>query len=357
MRIPAFGRGVLYHCAAFALLAGCGGSQSQLAPSGPFQKQSGDTRVGGTAQTGMATRHPDRGRSWMEPGVSSEELLYITNLYDDNVFVFSYPQAKLVGKLTGFNRPGGMCTDKRGDVFIVNNSATVVEYEHGGTSPIATLSDPVNDASNCSVDPKTGNLAVANITTYSSGSGDIAIFAHAKGAPTYYYDKAIPSMYFCGYDDKGNLFVDGFGPASSTGVAEFAFGELPRGKKTFKNITLKGPKSVFPGKVYWPGKIFWDGKYLAVGDQKYGSGYPQATGIYRTTGAGGKVVSVTPLTGSSDIVDLWIDGDTVIAPDFQGIGQNNVFFYKYPAGGNASSKTITNEGFNGTYGAALSAAK
>jgi hypothetical protein len=37
MRISDFSRSALGFCAAFLSLAGCGGSQSQLAPSGPLQ--------------------------------------------------------------------------------------------------------------------------------------------------------------------------------------------------------------------------------------------------------------------------------------------------------------------------------
>ena len=47
------------------------------------------------------------------------------------------------------------------------------------------------------------------------------------------------AVYFCGYDDKGDLFVDGRG---SDGF-QFRFAELPKGKETFVNILLKGARS------------------------------------------------------------------------------------------------------------------
>ena len=120
-----------------------------------------------------------------------------------------------------------MCVDKKGDVWVVNNSsASLVEYKHGGKTPIATLygiSFPIG----CSVDPTTGDLAVANYGNGSYGGGDVSIFAHAKGTPKVYTDSQIPHFNFCGYDPKGNLYADGTDATQSV----FHFAELPKGKK------------------------------------------------------------------------------------------------------------------------------
>ncbi len=216
-----------------------------------------------------------------------------------------------------------MCTDKKGDVWIVANAGQeIVEYQHGGTTPIATLSDPGYYPTICSVDPITGNLAVANKETNGSSpqQGNVAIYAQAKGTPTLYNDSELFQVWFCGYDDKGNLYIDGTKGYSVT----FGFAELPRGKKQITNIALKG------GTIYFPGKILWDGKYVAVGDQSYLNKYPYTSGVYETTGAGGKIVGSTPFTGSSDVAGFAIEGHTVIAPD---IGLENISSYKYPAGG------------------------
>lgn len=339
MRILDFDRYALGFCAALVLLAGCGGSPPQL---GPLV----DTRMSGAAKGGFAASHPDRQRSWMSPGATAKVLLYISNYLTDDVFVFSYPQLKLVGTLTGFVQPDGICTDKNGDVFIVNNqNGTIVEYKHGGTSPIATLTDPAGEPVNCSVDPTTGNLAIATIHTYSSAPGSVAIFAHAKGTPKIIYDPKITLVYFVGYDNRSNLYMDGL----ESGVG-FAFAELPKGKKTFTHITLKG------GTIYFPGKVLWDGKYVTVADQQYGARYSGTTGIYQTTGSGGKIVGSTPLKGSGDIVDLWLYDNTVIGPDFEGVSANDVLFYKYPAGGNPT-KTLQGHGLYEPIGAAISVAK
>ncbi len=344
--------------AAAVMLTGCGGgSQSQLAPSSPFQQSGAPSRVGqlpeglvntamsGAAQTGVVALHPDHGPSWMAPGAQAQNLLYLTNYGANNVLVFSYPQDKLVGTLTGpFYLPDGDCTDKKGDVWIVNNVFEgIVEYKHGGTTPIATLQDPGYYANSCVVDPTTGNLIVTNHQTYSgSGPGNVAIYTHAKGNAKLYPVAGVSFVYFCAFDDKGNLYVDGV----TSGGAGFQLAELPKGKKTFTDIPLKG------GKINFPGNIQWVGKYMAVGDQEYQVS-PETSAIYQTTGAGGKIVGVTRLKGSIDVIGFWIDGTTVIGPEG---GTNLVPFYKYPAGG-SPIKTLKNKAFNGPFTAAISLAK
>jgi hypothetical protein len=347
VRVSAFGSDALCFCAAIALLAGCGGSQQAGSPSplGQLRKGLVDARLSDAAQTSMVAALPDRGPSWMSPDAASKDLLYVSNFVLEDVHVFSYPSLKFVGKLTGFRSPDGICTNKAGDVFIVNyQGGDIVVYKHGGTKPIATLQESAGEPVNCSVDPTTGNLAVAIVRTYFGASGSVAIFAHAKGTPTVYYDPKITNVYFVGYDDKGNLFLDGATPPS----VGFVFAELPEGKKTISNIALKG------GSIDYPGKVFWDGKYVAVGDQQY-NGILDTSGIYQTTGAGGKIVGTTPLDESGDIVDLWIYKNTVIAPGFQDGLENDVLFYKYPEGGKPTA-ILKGYGISQPIGAAISAA-
>jgi hypothetical protein len=341
---------------ATTMLSGCGGAQSQLAPSAPFQQGSAQARLGqlgggpantyinGAAQAGIVALHPDRGPSWMDPSAATKNLLYVSNFNTETVLVYSYPQDKLVGTLTGFAGPDGLCSDKKGDVWIVNNDGEdAVEYKHGGKNPVAKVSDPGEVLIGCSVDPTTGNLAITNPETANSlyPQGKVAIFAHAKGTPTVLKVPNVAMTFFCGYDDKGNLYADGFQYSSSM----FIFAELPKGKKAFKDITLdKG--------INYPGNVRWDGKYVAVGEQEYeysSLGYESA--IFQTTGAGGKVVHVIPLTGTGDIVGFSIEGKTLIGPDANYRNADDVFFWNYPAGGKAT-KTLT--GFDAPFGTAIS---
>ncbi len=236
------------------LLAACGGSQPPIGAPGAM-----------TQTSAIATR-ADRGTSWMLPEAKGENLLYVASGGNQSVYVFSYPRAKLVGTLTGFDWPTGLCSDNHGNLFVTDNEGQdIVEYAHGGTVPIATLSDSGYDPTACSFDPTTGNLAVANSQTTQGGSstGNIAIYANAEGAPTDYADSAMRLYFNCGYDNKGNLFLDGLDATQSS-----VFAELPARSGTFANLGLP---------FYDPGPIQWDGKALAVATSPF---YEDST-IYR----------------------------------------------------------------------------
>ncbi len=77
----------------------------------------------------------------MSPQAASEDLLYVSDS-DGHVDVFSYPDGKQVGVLKGFSSPAGLCSDSKGDVYVVNtNLLNILEYKHGGKKVIATLND------------------------------------------------------------------------------------------------------------------------------------------------------------------------------------------------------------------------
>ena len=91
-------------------------------------------------------------------------MLYASDSSADLVKVFSYPRGKLVGTLTGFQTPQGMCVDKAGNVFITNSGAAqILKYAHGGTTPIATIADPGEHPIGCAISPVNGDLAATNI--------------------------------------------------------------------------------------------------------------------------------------------------------------------------------------------------
>jgi hypothetical protein len=314
-RAAAFAAGTL---GTFTILAGCAGS-----PIG-----SPSTSVGATSSL------PASGlRAWMAPDAQSSDLLYISE-QGNLVSVFSYPRGKPIGFLTGLNRPGGECVDKAGDVFITNtNGHDVLEYAHGGTTPIATLSDSNYYPYGCSIDPVTGNLAVSNLYTTEGGSGGVSIYPGAAGAPTTYSNPAIFYYFFCGYDRRGNLFVDGQSASSA-----FAFAELRKGAKALKPLGLNQS-------IQYPAGVQWDGKHVAVGDR-------DANVIYEFTigKSGGTKVGSTPLAGANQVNQFFIAGKTLIGPE---AGSADVGFWKYPAGG-AAFKTIG--GLEVPVGAVVSAA-
>jgi hypothetical protein len=263
----------------------------------------------------------------MAPDAKNQDLLYVANVY--TVSVYSYPRGKLVGRLKGFSAASGECVDKEGDVFVTSEvGEKIVEYAHGGTTPIETLPAAAEHPLGCALDPTTGNLAV---TTFGNNSGgNVAIYSQGNGTPTTYTDPDILEYYLCGYDDNGNLFVDGLSPPNSG--SHFVLAELPKGSGTFTNITLNQH-------IALPGGVQWDGRYLAVADQ-------DASAIYRfriSKGSGTKVHSTLLGSPAFDVFQFYIDGKTVIAPNDYSIGSKtgwNVLYYGYPAGG-TPTKAIT----------------
>ena len=201
-----------------------------------------------------------RGRSWMAPEAVKDDLIYVSDLLGQVVEIYTYGHGnKLVGTLTGFFNPEGLCVDKAGNVWVTNDTSVgvhqITEYAHGGTSPIQNLINSNGNVNGCSVDLKTGDLAVTNFWGPTEGAGGVSIYRHATGTPVSYTDPNIHYYYYCGYDDKGNLYVDGLSSGSN-----FGFAELPKGGTAFTDVTLNQT-------IYLPGGVQWDGKYVAVGDQ------------------------------------------------------------------------------------------
>jgi DNA-binding beta-propeller fold protein YncE len=250
----------------------------------------------------------------MSRAASGSELLYISDAGTNDVYAYALPDRKLVGKLTGFDQPQGLCSDAAGDVFIANTQKSeLLEYAHGGTKPIGTLKDRGYYPVGCAVDPTTGNLAVTNIFSTSGGYGSVAVYKSASGTPAQLTDSDLYYYYFCGYDDRGNLYLDGYNPDS-----EFAFAALPSGSSSFLNIALNQTIDV-------PGMVQWVGKWIAIGDQESSKIYE-----FKIKGSGGILEDMTFLNAASDVVQASIDGKTLYAPDAQ---EASVFFYHYPAGG------------------------
>lgn len=268
-------------------------------------------------------------------------LMYVSDANNGTVSVFTYPAGSLVSTLTGFKEPYGVCNDKKGDVWIVDDeTSTITEYAHGGSSPKATLSDSGEYPAGCSLDPTTGNLAVTNYETAKLGQGGISIYKKAKGSPVLYVDSAISRGWFCSYDAKGNLFVDG----NTAGSSGFQLAELPTGSSTFTNISVNQ-------KITVPGGVQWDGKYVAVSDAN-GPG-PGSIYQFSISGSTGTEVSASTLTSSQNIHQFWIDPSRkrVVVPS---ASLSTVGYWKFPAGGNPT-KTIS--GLDIPEGVAISEAR
>jgi hypothetical protein len=239
---------------------------------------------------------------------SSGNLLYAVGGCGGTCVV-SYPDGQFVGALpTGGS---AICSDGQGNVFI-SDEYDVVEYAHGGTTPIATLNLPGNLADGCSVDPKTNSLAVV----FKGNGADIAIFTNETGSPTLYGSNT-DSLY-CGYDDAGNLFVDGYKDKQP------ALSELPSNGTSFKPLRINRY-------IGAPGQIQWDGTYITYEAVDTGK-------IKRLTISG----STATVTGTTSLRRVsrrgggasWIYGTSVIVPfPLHGAQSKTIGIWQYPKGG------------------------
>ena len=296
MRTSDFGRYALINSAAVAMLAGCGGSQA----GGPVPMDATHRRT----------------QAQKKPSSSSGDLVYATGGCG-GVCVFSYPSGELKHKISLTYPVAGVCSDSDGNVFVTNNTQ-VLEYTHGGTTPIATLTLPGIYAAACGVDPRTGNLAVA----FGGDSyGNIAIFKNETGTPMIY--NTGEGFAFCGYDNNGDLFVSGYNNELS------ALAELPYGGSTFIPITWGYDEG-------HPNQVQWDGHYMTW--ETFGR---KETSILRFTvsGSAATVVGKTHLRGPQWITQSWIAGDRVIVPyASQGGATNKIGVWRYPKGGRMLAK-------------------
>src|SRR5262249_47577682 len=158
-----------------AILAGCGGSQPPIAAPGAMP------------QTSAIATHAAGRKSWILPEAKKRKLLYVADAQTADVYVYEYPNGKLVGTLTGFQEAQGECADAKGDVFITvpspySASSEILEYAHGGTEPIATFSDPGygEEPWSCAVDPTTGNLAVTNVDFSHYYSSNLVVYPYGS---------------------------------------------------------------------------------------------------------------------------------------------------------------------------------
>jgi hypothetical protein len=154
-----------------------------------------------------------------------------------------------------------------------------------------------------------GDLAVGILD--GSGSGDVAIYENATGTPTV-YKTPLAEEFFDGYDNKGNLFADGFTRSN------FGLVELPKGSSTFETITTSNT-------VDFPGSVQWDGTYLTVFDQETNSIYQ-----YTVSGTTATLKGTVKFQGSSDCAQSWIVKGILYCAD---AGNNDGEVFKYPAGG------------------------
>ncbi|HEV3092340.1 MAG TPA: hypothetical protein VGX91_12945 [Candidatus Cybelea sp.] len=250
-------------------------------------------------------------------------LLYAATL--NGTEMLSYPTHKLVGTLSPPDELGSGCVDStNGNVlFVVGH--LLLEYTFGQSQPTEEIHLSASaSAETCAVDPLTGDLAV--VFLYNGGSGYVGIFTNLSGEPSTYTVPGMGYYAYCGYDNKGDLFVDGQTQGTSN---ETLLGELTSGSQSFNTVAL--PEQV---RANLGGSVQWDGTSITVqGDDPLE--------IYRLAIHRSKaklVGKVTLRTGSQFAADApaMIQGNTVTMPlasGYLGEAPDELGFWKYPKGG------------------------
>ena len=296
MKTSRLASGALGVITAVAFLAGCGGLQpsSSFASSGAQSVASGERALGPMGHhlvtyTSVRTPKikPDHHKSWVSPDVKrAHRLLFISDDSSEDVYIFTMPAMQLKGTLTGFNGPQGMCSDKQGNIWVVNTgTAQGLKYSRTGHL-LGSVADPSGTPVGCAVDPINGDLALSE-TLGSSGAGGIEIYHNGSGSPTRYNNPSQYEYFFPTYDTDGNLYVDGLSyPTDAVMISE-----LPSGKHRMRTVNYSG------GTIRFPGGVNWDRvkRQLVVNDQECNGAYASCVYQLTVSAFNAKIVGSTPL--------------------------------------------------------------
>ena len=268
---------------------------------------------------------PEGAASWMAPIAGNSDLLYVANT--SYVSVYRYGKRNLAGTLEGFDNIQAACSDSAGNVYLVDEASEAIdEFAHGGTTAIDTFQDSPYVPADCSVNPLTGDLAVANTGEKPYGHGNVAIFPQGTGRPKIYTP---PLGHYTGlaYDDQGNLLT--------TGGSNLAW--LAAGARRLTRIKLRGssPRGF--------GAIRWDGKYFVTLTNSreltqvlVANGHGKVVGVTKLDGhgiAGGYAIYRKPgASQGTQVVGVYSNRSSFAAGEVE--------YWKYPAGGTVFA-TIT----------------
>jgi len=114
----------------------------------------------------------------------------------------------------------------------------VDEFAHSGTQ-IATYTDTYGYPTTCAVNPQNGYLAVAD----NSGPSKILVFSSPSSPPTVLTVPGMTYLSFAGYNDKGELWVDG------SHYLNFALARCSATK--CKTLNVPGSQYFHAGTVQW----------------------------------------------------------------------------------------------------------
>lgn len=267
---------------------------------------------------------------------TSGDLLYVSeNSAPATIYVYTWPGVKLLNtfRIPGTNYGGAECADPSGDIFVTSTAysgygSTIYEYAHGGTTPIASLSDP-GQAFGCAVDPQSGNLAVANRADFTNpngtSQGDLALYVTARGAPTMLYaPQSVNGFESCAYDKQSDLYVAG---SDSSHLDRADLLRLPSGESSFESITVNKQLDLYAS-------LQWQGKRLMVSSWP-GEATPVAAYRLSIKGSTAKVTAVTQLQTPKNKYtgQVLIQDSMAIGTDFYHRGNEEISLWAYPKGG------------------------
>lgn len=271
------------------------------------------------------------------PAGTYGDLLYVNAgcgiPQSSGICIYAFPSGKYMGWVEHYagSQAIALCSDSGGNVYVTSilaggRGSAVLVYGHAGNGPTALLRDRNYLPNGCAVDPVSGDLAVANAAV-GRAAGNVAIFQKASGKPKFYRAGGVSTYLFCGYGEKGDLFISGASKSGAVAVAKLAKGASEFVKVTFdKKLSVAGP-------------IQWDGERMA-----FGYGDTRGELIYRTdvSGEKGTVVATTrlapPDARHAYVGPFWIAGKRIVAT-FKAPGRYPVAFWRYPEGG-APTKVI-----------------
>jgi hypothetical protein len=330
MKISSFAKHALTITMGAAALAACSNNGgSALAPSGASSGMPNITHIGRTVVVNgipITAAHPNlisrQGGLFSPdkflPDKKKKKQLYVY-IAGNGPRVCDHPRGGL--PIICFIGGQSLCTDvtygtgKKTFWVTESTSAGAIEEFKVGGSPIKTLTAPTGDIPvGCAIDPTTGDLVATSIS-----NGQVVIYKKASGTGTASQTPLIEA-FFAGFDNKSNLYVDGFNSGGT-----FGFVELPNGSNSWETLSTSNS-------VEFPGSVQFDGTYITVGDQ-------EAHNIYGYTchGTSCTLKRTVTLSGSSNCDQTWIAKGYVIC---------GTAIVKYPAGGIIAHLRAPSSGFS-----------
>lgn len=327
-----------------AILAGCGSLTLTAGKLPPSDFANRTIRNSVAAHPRDVVRRDQR-PTWISPNARNQrQLLFVSDLPSASVAIFALPRLNVVGTITGFGEPQGLCADRGGNVWVADTGgARVYEYSHSGVL-LNTIWATRGYPASCAVNPRNGKLAVLDIfsfadhkrrpSTITGGWAPIEVYACPSCSPVVEVVPGMREIFFGAYDNRGTLYVDGLDDSG-----HFQIGALPRGYDMGHELELSGGKISSPGMVQW----YEPGHYLAVGDQKCNGSSSTCINWVSVSGVSAKITGQTHLetaegTPVCDMVQGVFDPSgekTLLGGDYgcNSTSSGSVDRWRYPAGG------------------------